>query len=51
MYVEEVTIDGFKSYAQRTVVPNFGIRSLSTYLYEALSLSRVNTPAARRPGL
>ena len=23
MYVEEVTIDGFKSYAQRVTVPNF----------------------------
>ena len=23
MYVEEVCIDGFKSYAQRTVVPQF----------------------------
>jgi structural maintenance of chromosome 2 len=23
MYVEEIVIDGFKSYAQRTVVPNF----------------------------
>jgi structural maintenance of chromosome 2 len=23
MYIEEVCIDGFKSYAQRTVVPNF----------------------------
>ena len=23
MYIEEVTIDGFKSYAQRVTVPNF----------------------------
>lgn len=23
MYVEEIVIDGFKSYAHRTVVPNF----------------------------
>ena len=23
MYIEEITIEGFKSYAQRVVVPNF----------------------------
>ena len=25
MYIEEVTIDGFKSYAQRVTVPNFDL--------------------------
>ena len=34
MYVEEVCIDGFKSYAQRTVVPAFDPLGSEKYVLE-----------------